>query len=87
MKNYEGKLKTLRLYFGTDHILVGNGYVLPITHTDNDSLNIPCGKLDLKNNLVVSKIKSNLPFVSQLIDDNVYLFEFNSFGCVIKVSE
>ena len=60
---------------------------MSITHTDNDSLNIPCGKLDLKNNLVVSKIKSNLPSVSQLIDDNVYLFEFNSFGFVIKVSE
>ena len=48
MTNQGDKLKLLRLYFGTDHILVGNELTLPITHTGNASLNTPHGKLALK---------------------------------------
>ena len=57
MTNQGGKLKTLRPYLGNDHILVGNEHALPIIHIGNASLNTLHGKLDLKNVLVVLKIK------------------------------
>ena len=87
MTNQRGKLKPLRPYFGNDHSFVGNGQSLPITHIGDVYLNTSIGKLALKNVLVVPKIKKNLLFVSQLIDDNACSFEFNSSGFVIKDSK
>ena len=42
------------------------------------------GNLQLNDVLVVPKLKKNLLSVSQLIDDNSCIFEFNSDGFVIK---
>jgi hypothetical protein len=84
MTSQGGKLRNLKPYFGTSSVFVGNGQALPITHKGKALLKTTQGKLHLNNILVVPKLKKNLLSVSQLINDNDCIFEFNSNGFTIK---
>lgn len=79
---YLGKLHTKARYFGPEKIIIGNGDALDITHV----VIAYVGRDQLKLNkiLVVPAIKKNLLFVSQPTTEYSYLFEFTSYGFVIK---
>lgn len=47
-------------YLGNDHIVVGNGSQLPITHTGTTTIHTPFSSIPLRNVLCVPDIKKNL---------------------------
>ncbi|KAK9209418.1 hypothetical protein WN944_001784 [Citrus x changshan-huyou] len=83
MVNSTGKLKKFIPYGGSDKIFVGNGQSLHISHIGDTTH----GKLNLKDILVVPKLKKNLLSVSKLVDDINCSVEFNSLGFVVKSKE
>ncbi|KAH9793854.1 subtilisin-like protease SBT5.3 [Citrus sinensis] len=80
MVNCTGKLKKFIPYGGSHKIFVGNGQSLHISHIGDTTH----GKLNLKDILVVPKLKKNLLSVSKLVDDINCSVEFNSLGFVVK---
>ena len=80
MTNNVGILSYTKPYKGKDVIYVGNGNKLDITHTGSACI----GELNLKDVLVVSKLKMNLILISKITSDNSYTVEFTSFDFVIK---
>ena len=72
------------LYFGNEHVMVGNGQPLEISHTLSISSLIPSSYLLLSNVLVVPGIKKNLISISQLTTDNNCLVTFSSSGFTIQ---
>ncbi|KAH9751421.1 hypothetical protein KPL71_014290 [Citrus sinensis] len=83
MVNSTGKLKKFIPYGGSDKIFVGNGQSLHISHIGDTTH----GKLNLKDILVVPKLKKNLLSISKLVDDINCFVEFNSLGFVVKSKE
>ncbi|GAA0143947.1 transmembrane signal receptor [Lithospermum erythrorhizon] len=73
-------LTSLTPYFETMKVMVGNGTLLPITHTGTAFLT----NLILKNVLVVPSLKRNLMSIQQLCSDNDCLAEFSSSTFLIK---
>lgn len=69
-------------YLGNDHIVVGNGSQLPITHTGTTTIHTPFSSIPLRND--VPDIKKNLLSVAQLTRDLDCVFVFHSSGFVIK---
>lgn len=57
-------------YTGNDSIVVGNGAVLPITHTGSFSTNSATRKFQFNNVLYVPSIHKNLISVYQFCNDN-----------------
>ena len=80
----KGKLLHPSIYRGYNHVIVGNGTRLKISHVGDTTLYSPHGKLHLHDVLVVPDIKKNLISVTKLTKDNSCLFEFHSFGFKIK---
>ena len=71
------------LYSSNEHVMVGNGQSLAISHTSSISSIIPSSSLLLSNVLVVPGIKKNLILISQLTKDNNYLVAFSSSSFTI----
>lgn len=65
-------------YHGSDHLLVGNGSTLPITHTSKTALKTHTHNLSLPKVLHVPTISQNLLFVSSLCKINHVSVEFLS---------
>lgn len=57
-------------YTGSDHLTIGNGQNLPITHTSNSLIPSSYATLHLKNMLRVPSISSNLASVHKIYHDN-----------------
>jgi len=57
-------------YQGQDHITVGNGQTLPITHLGNASIFLPHSTLHLNDVPRVPSIASNLASVHKICHDN-----------------
>ncbi|KAH9801961.1 retrovirus-related pol polyprotein from transposon RE2 [Citrus sinensis] len=83
MVNSIGKLKKFIPYGGSEKTFVGNCQSLHISHIGDTTH----GKLNLKDILVVPKLKKNLLSVSKLVDDINCSVEFNSLGFVVKSKE
>ena len=64
-------------YGGQDHLTVGNGQNLPITHIGKTLLPSPYSTLQLNNVLRVPSISSNLAFVHKICHDNHYWCYFD----------
>ncbi|KAL5825813.1 hypothetical protein ACOSQ3_021876 [Xanthoceras sorbifolium] len=81
-----GNLSLKSDYKGKDHLAVGNGTKLPISHIGFTVIpsHIPLHSLYLKNILHVPSITKNLLSISQFTKDNNAIVEFNSDFCVIK---
>jgi hypothetical protein len=84
MTSTSGNLNSIRSYLGNEKNLVGNGAIIPITKTENTSLNTDTHSFDLKNVLVVPSVKKKLLSVHQFCHDNNCSFEFNSNGFSLK---
>lgn len=84
MINDTCKLHNAKPYSGLDVIYVGDGNKLSLSHIGDVSLSTTHGTLKLKDEAVVPKPKKNLLSMSQLTSDNHCVFEFTSFGFVIK---
>jgi hypothetical protein len=80
----KGNLWHSSIYHGNNHVVVGNGARLKISHIGDITLYSPYGKLNLNDVLVVLDIKKNLISVTKLTKDNSCLFEFHSYGFKIK---
>nr|GLL27111.1 hypothetical protein L195_g010371 [Ipomoea trifida] len=80
MTNNAGMLSYTKPYKGNDVIYVGNGNKLDITHSGNACI----GELNLKDVLVVPKLKKNLISVSKITSENFCTVEFTSSDFVIK---
>jgi hypothetical protein len=79
-----GNLDDPQSYTGNDHVMVGNGSRLSISHIGNTTLDSSHGKLELQDVLVVPNIKKNLISVSKLTKDLSCAIEFISSGFKIK---
>jgi hypothetical protein len=71
-------------YTSNDHVIVGEGSQLSISHIRNTILDSSHGKLKLQDVLVVLDIKNNLISVSKLPKDLSCAIEFISSGFKIK---
>ena len=80
----KGNLQHSSIYNGYNHVIVGNGTRLKISHVGDTVLYSPHGKLNLHDVLVVPDIKKNLISVTKLTKDNSCFFEFRSFDFKIK---
>ena len=80
----KGNLQHSSIYNGYNHVIVGNGTCLKISHVGDTTLYSPHGKLNLHDVLVVPNIKKNLISVTKLTEDNSCFFEFHYFGFQIK---
>lgn len=69
---------------GNTNLVVGNGQILPITHTSTTAINLPSKPLVLKNILLTPEIKKNLISISQLTSQNSVIVEFNSDCFLVK---
>lgn len=57
-------------YDGPDDIIIGDGTVLPITHTGSTLLHTPSHKISFTNVLCVPNIKQKLISISQFCTSN-----------------
>lgn len=64
MTKNPSNLERIKTYKGYDKILVGNGQGLQISHIGDTSLKTNHGNFNLKNVLVVPKLKKNLLSIS-----------------------
>ena len=77
-------LDTSQEYSGTDHVIVGNGEFLPITHIGSASIQTQTGNLPLLDVLVCPEITKSLLSVSKLTDDYPCSVTFDSTSvCVL----
>jgi len=79
-----GNLDDPQPYMGNDHVMIGDGLQLSISHIGNTNLDSSHGKLELQDVLVVPNIKKNLISVSKLTKDLSCAIEFISSGFKIK---
>jgi hypothetical protein len=69
-------LHTVNEYTGSDHLVVGNGQGLQISHTGTGTLFTPSHSLALNNVLCVPNIQKKLLSVQKFTTDNSVFFEF-----------
>lgn len=74
---------TLVAYSGNEHVMVGNGQSLSISHIGSVSPAYPPNSLPLSNVLVVPGLKKNLISISQLMKDNNCCVSFSPSGFFI----
>lgn len=82
--SHVGNLENLRPYNGSDHILVGNGDFLHITHIGDATIGSGSSWIILHNVLLVPELERNLLFIRQLTFDYIVNYEFSNNGFVIK---
>ncbi|KAG7593481.1 Reverse transcriptase RNA-dependent DNA polymerase [Arabidopsis thaliana x Arabidopsis arenosa] len=82
--NTPANLNTSQPYEGSEHVIVGNGDFLPITHVGSIALPGISGTLPLKDVLVCPEIAKSLLSVSKLTDDYPCKFEFDSDSVCVK---
>ncbi|KAG7958768.1 hypothetical protein I3843_10G034100 [Carya illinoinensis] len=75
-----GILTNLHLYIGEDHVLVGNGDILPINHMGDTSIQLNSSKIHLDNVLLVPELECNLLSVGQLTSTHPVNCEFDHTG-------
>jgi hypothetical protein len=80
----KGNLRHSFVYHGYNHVIVGNGTHLKISHVGDTTLYSPHATLNLHDVLVVLAITKNLISVTKLTKDNLCHFEFHSFDFKIK---
>ena len=71
-------------YTGSDHILVGNGAGLQISHIGSSIFTTSKTPFVLKQLLLVPEILKNLISVQQFCNDNLVFFEFHDHFFLIK---
>lgn len=71
-------------YVGYEHLQVGNGTNLSISHRGHSSLSLASGDLKLRDMLHVPHITKNLISISKFTKDNEVFIEFHLSFCVIK---
>jgi hypothetical protein len=79
-----GNLHSLRPSASSSQIVVGNGGLLPITHTGTGSLVTSSTPLALRNVLLSPSLIKNLLSVRQLTRENPVSVEFDAFGFSVK---
>ncbi|KAL4325007.1 hypothetical protein GQ457_11G008030 [Hibiscus cannabinus] len=82
--NDNSALHSGMVYNGNDHLLMGDGNGVQISHIGQGRLVTKDRPLVLQNLLHVPAIKKNLLSVSQLARENNIYFEFYSNGCCVK---
>lgn len=78
------ELQNLRPFEGTSNLQVGNGGVLPVTHTGDATLNLGHLMIGLKDVQLFPESKFNLLSVSQVTSDYPFYFEFSATGYMLK---
>ncbi|GLU00649.1 hypothetical protein SLE2022_179980 [Rubroshorea leprosula] len=73
-----GNLSHSSPYFGSEFIQVGNGQLLPVTHSGNTVLSSSSHSFKLNNVLVSPHLRKNLISVRQFTKDNNCSVEFDS---------
>jgi histone deacetylase 1/2 len=79
-----GNLHSVRPSSSSSQIIVGNGNLLPITHTGTGSLITTTSPLHLRNVLLSPALIKNLLSVRQLTRDNPVSVEFDALGFSVK---
>jgi hypothetical protein len=79
-----GNLTNPQSYIGTDHVMVGDGSRLPISHIGNTKLDSYHGKLELQDVLIMPDIKKKKFSFSKLTKYLSCAIEFISYGSKIK---
>ncbi|KAG7599793.1 Retrotransposon Copia-like N-terminal [Arabidopsis suecica] len=82
--NTPANLNTSQPYEGSEHVIVGNGDFLPITHVGSITLPGISGSIPLNDVLVCPEIAKSLLSVSKLTDDYPCKFEFDSDSVCVK---
>ncbi|KAG6662668.1 hypothetical protein CIPAW_03G258700 [Carya illinoinensis] len=75
-----GILSNLHPYIGEDHVLVGNGDTLPITHMGDTSIQLGSSRIHLDNVLLVFELEHNLLSVGQLTSTHLVNCKFDHTG-------
>lgn len=78
MTYHEGILHNLKPYVGSDHVLIGNGDFLQITHTGDTTIGSGSSCIKLSNVLLVPDLEKNLLSISQLTMDYPINCEFSN---------
>lgn len=84
MFNNPGNLRSIHPTSSSSQIVVGNGNLLPITHTGTGSIITSTSPIELRNVLLSPSLIKNLLSVRQLTRENPVSVEFDSFGFSIK---
>jgi hypothetical protein len=86
MTSNSGNLCTFQTpsFFTPSNIVVGNGSLLPVTHTGSVTFPAACGPLHLNNVLVSPHLIKNLISVRQFTIDNKCSVEFDPSGFSVK---
>ncbi|GKV40300.1 hypothetical protein SLEP1_g47962 [Rubroshorea leprosula] len=79
-----GNLSHSSPYSGSEFIQVGNGQLLPVTHSGNIVLSSSSHSFKLNNVLVSPHLRKNLLSVHQFTKDNNCSVEFDSSGFSVK---
>lgn len=82
--NSTQNLQSVLPYSGYDSVLVGNGYLLPITHVGSIAIPVISGMLPLNDVLVCPRIAKFLLSVSKLTDVFPCELTFDSHNVLIK---
>nr|KAJ0188167.1 hypothetical protein LSAT_V11C900456030 [Lactuca sativa] len=67
-----------------NHIVIGNGFKIPINGTGHTTLSPPLPPLKINNALVAPHLIKNLLSVRRLTTDNHIAIEFDPFGFLVK---
>lgn len=78
------KLKVQSDYDRTDSLIIGDGSLLPITHTGSSTILTSTKNFHLENVLHVLSANRNIISVSKFCENNSSSIEFFPFGCVVK---
>ncbi|KAJ0020614.1 hypothetical protein Pint_32437 [Pistacia integerrima] len=84
MTSNEGNLYNLRPYTGNDHVMLGNGEFLKVTHTGDALLGFGQSAIVLRNVLLVPELERSLLSIGQLTSDYSVTCEFSNDDFVIK---
>jgi hypothetical protein len=86
MTSNSGNLCTFQTpsFFTPSNIVIGNGSLLPVTHTGSVTFPTACGPLHLNNVLVSPHLIKNLISVRQFTIDNKCSVEFDPSGFSVK---
>ena len=84
MAGKQGMLTNIRNYSGSDSILIGDGFSLPIRGIGDSSVKQKNKVLSLHDVLLVPHLKKNLRFVSQLTTQFPVNYEFTNVDFCVK---
>ncbi|KAJ0039221.1 hypothetical protein Pint_23230 [Pistacia integerrima] len=84
MTSNEGNLYNLRPYTGNDHVMLGNGEFLKVTHIGDALLGFGQSTTVLRNVLLIPELERSLLSIGQLTSDYSVTCEFSNNDFVIK---